>query len=128
MVLDSSALVAIHLREPGFEKLLQKIENAPVVAVGVPTLLESLIVLSSRLGYDARVMVSGFLKRVDAEIVPFTDEHLDAAMEAFLRFGRGRHPVGLNFGDCMTYATAGVSGFPLLYTGDDFARTDIAAA
>ena len=58
----------------------------------------------------------------------FHEEHLDAAITAFLRFGRGRHPAALNFGDCMTYAVASVAGMPLLFTGDDFSRTDIARA
>ena len=70
----------------------------------------------------------GFLRRLDAEVVPFNEEHLDAALAAFIRFGRGRHPAALNFGDCMSYAVASVSGMPLLFTGEDFSRTDIAQA
>ncbi len=128
MVLDTSAIVAIHLQEPGFEQLIEKIDQASVVAVGVPTLLESAIVLSARLSRDARVMLLGSIKRINAEIVPFTEVHLDAAVEAFLRFGRGRHPAALNFGDCMSYAIAAVAGLPILYTGNDFALTDIPAA
>ncbi len=77
MVLDSSAIVAIHLREPGHERLIDRI---------------------------------------------------DAAITAFIRFGRGRHPAALNFGDCMSYAVASVAGMPLLFTGEDFRRTDIAPA
>ncbi len=128
MVLDSSAIVAIHLREPGFEQLVAKIHQAEVVAVGVPTVLESAMVLTTRLSQDARGLVLGSLQRISAEIVPFTEAHLDFAIEAFVRFGRGRHPAGLNFGDCMAYAVAALAGLPLLYTGEDFARTDIAAA
>ena len=124
MVLDTSAIVAIHVKEAGFEQLIEKIDQASVVAVGVPTLLESAMVLTSRLSQDARVLLLGSLKRINAEIVPFTD----VAVEAFLRFGRGRHPAGLNFGDCMAYAVAAVAGLPLLYTGNDFARTDIPSA
>ena len=128
MVLDTSAIVAIHLKEPGFRQLIEKIDQASVIAVGVPTLLETTMVLSSRLSRDARVLVLSSLKRMNAELVPFTETHLDVATEAFLRFGRGRHPAGLNFGDCMAYAIAAVAGLPLLYTGNDFARTDIRAA
>src|ERR1035438_10004108 len=101
MVLDSSALVAIQLREPGFESLVEKIYAAEVVIVGVPTLLETAIVLTGRFGYDARPVLSGFLTRIAAEIVPFQQVHLDAAISAFIRFGKGRHPAALNFGDCM---------------------------
>jgi ribonuclease VapC len=69
-----------------------------------------------------------FLRRLEAEVVPFNQEHLDAAATAFIRFGRGRHPAALNFGDCMTYAIASVAGMPLLFAGEDFGRTDIARA
>ena len=98
MVLDSSAIVAIHLREPGYEGLIDRIDAAEVVVVGVPTLLESVMVLTARLGYDARPMIFAFLRRLEAEVVPFNQEHLDAAATAFIRFGRGRHPAALNFG------------------------------
>jgi ribonuclease VapC len=128
MVLDSSAIVAIHLREPGCERLINRIDVAEVVVVGVPTLLESVMVLTARLGHDARPMLFAFLRRLEAEVVPFNQEHLDAAAMAFLRFGRGRHPAALNFGDCMSYAVASVAGMPLLFTGEDFRRTDIAPA
>ena len=128
MVLDSSAIVAIHLREPGYERLMDVIDAAEVVAVGTPTLLESGMVLTARLGRDARPMIAAFLRRVEAQVVPFNEEHLDAAIAAFLRFGRGRHPAALNFGDCMSYAVASVAGMPLLFTGENFPRTDIVAA
>lgn len=128
MVLDSSAIVAIHLKEPGHDRLIEAIDNAEVVVVGVPTLLETAMVLTTRLGQDARPTVLAFLRRIEAEVVPFNEEHLDAATTAFLRFGRGRHPAGLNFGDCMSYAVASVAGMPLLFTGEDFRRTDIAQA
>jgi ribonuclease VapC len=128
MVLDSSAIVAIHLQEPGYERLIEAIDKADVVVVGVPTLLETAMVLTSRLGQDARPLLFAFLRRLEAEVVAFNQEHLDAATAAFLRFGRGRHPAGLNFGDSMSYAIAAVAGMPLLFTGEDFTRTDIAQA
>src|ERR1017187_3515574 len=128
MVLDSSAIVAIHLREPGHERLIDRIDAAEVVVVGVPTMLEAAMVLTARLGHDARPMLFAFLRRLDTEGVPFNEEHLDAAATAFIRFGRGRHPASLNFGDCMSYAVASVAGMPLLFTGEDFRRTDIAPA
>lgn len=129
MVLDSSAIVAIHLKEPGCERLLDVIDTAvgksEALVIGVPTLLETAMILTARLGRDARPLLSVFLRRIDAEVVAFQQEHLDAAMMAFLRFGRGRHPAALNFGDCMAYAVASVAGMPLLFTGGDFSRTDI---
>jgi ribonuclease VapC len=132
VVLDSSAIVAIHLKEPGHERLLEVIDEAigkaDVFVVGVPTLLETTMVLTARLGQDARPLVFAFLRRIEAEAIAFNQEHLDAAITAFLRFGRGRHPAALNFGDCMAYAVASVAGMPLLFTGGDFARTDIERA
>jgi ribonuclease VapC len=129
VVLDSSAIVAIHLKEPGCERLLDVIDTAvgksEALVIGVPTLLETAMILTARLGRDARPLLSVFLRRIDAEVVAFQQEHLDAAMMAFLRFGRGRHPAALNFGDCMAYAVASVAGMPLLFTGGDFSRTDI---
>ncbi len=128
MVLDSSAIVAIHLREPGHEQLIDKIDAAAIIVVGVPTVLEAAMVLTARIGQDARPMVFAFLRRLQTEMVPFSEEHLDAAVTALLVFGRGRHPAALNFGDCMSYAIASVSDMPLLFTGKDFAQTDIAQA
>jgi ribonuclease VapC len=128
MVLDSSAIVAIHLKEPGYERLFERIDRAPVVFVGTPTVLESAMVLSSRAGTDVRSVLAAFFRRRGIVILPFTEEHFHAATEAFLRFGKGRHPAALNFGDCMAYAVAAVAGMPLLYTGNDFAQTDIPAA
>jgi ribonuclease VapC len=128
MVLDSSAIVAIHLREPGYERLIDKLAAAEVVVVGVPTVLETAMVLTARLGQDARPMIFASLRRLEAELIPFDEQHLDAAVTAFIRFGRGRHPASLNFGDCMSYAVASVAGMPLLFTGADFSRTDIPQA
>lgn len=128
MILDSSALVSIVLKEEGYELLAEKAQLANSVLIGAPTALESAVVLSRLLGYDARPIISTLLRRFDAEIVEFNEYQYEAAVSAFLRFGKGRHPAGLNFGDCMSYALAEVSGLPLLCTGDDFARTDISCA
>jgi ribonuclease VapC len=132
MVLDSSAIVAIHLKEPGYENLLEIIEGAidraEVLLIGVPTLLETAMVLTARLGKDARPLLAGFLRQIDAEVVAFNREHFDTAAEAFLKFGKGRHKAALNFGDCVAYAIASVAEMPLLFIGEDFSRTDIERA
>jgi len=126
VILDSSAVVAVATREPGWERLLAALETARARGIGAPTLVETAIVLSARLGLDARGLVGRFLLEADVAIVPFTDAHFGTAMEAWLRFGRGRHPAALNLGDCLSYATARVAGEALLFTGSDFTRTDIA--
>lgn len=128
MILDSSALISIFLREAGCEALIQKLNQAEVIFVGTPTAVESAIVLSRRLGQDARPMLAGFFHRINAEIVDFNHAHYESAVGAYLRFGKGHHPAALDFGDCMSYALASVSGLPLLYSGTDFSRTDIKSA
>jgi ribonuclease VapC len=128
MVLDTSVLVSIHLEEPGFERLFDKISRSRIAAVGTPTLLEAVMVLSGRGSVDVRPLFVKSLRRMRVQVVPFTEDHYEAAVLAFLRFGKGRHPAGLNFGDCQAYAVAAVSRLPLLYTGDEFSLTDVPAA
>jgi ribonuclease VapC len=83
------------------------------------------MVLGSRLGRDARPLVNEFLREAEVEVVPFGRDHYEIAVDAFRRYGKGRHAAGLNFGDCLTYALARLSGLPLLFTGDDFSQTDL---
>ena len=128
MILDSSAIVAVVLREPGFEGIVSKLATAKALAVGAPTLAETGIVLTARLGKDARGLLQGLLREWGAETVSFGDEHWRAAVTAYSRFGRGRHQARLNFGDCLAYAVAKLAGEPLLSTGADFPRTDLPLA
>ena len=128
MTLDSSAVVAVVCREPGFEVLLRKMSEARVVIVGAPTVAEMQLVLSIKLGRDAGPVVDQFLQELQAIVVPFGRDHLMSFSEAFNRFGKGRHPARLNFGDCFTYATAKVARMPVLFTGQDFSLTDLTAA
>ncbi len=128
MIVDSSALLAILLKEPGFEEPLAKLLGARVAGIGGPTLAESGIVLTSRAGRHARRLLTLFVGEAGLAVVPFSEEHARTAVDAFHRFGKGRHPAALNFGDCMSYATARVAGQPLLCVGGDFARTDIEIA
>jgi ribonuclease VapC len=128
LVLDTSAIVAILLREPGELQLEQALNQASSVLVGTPTVLEAAMILTSRLSRDPRPVLYKLLVRLRAKTVTFDGAHFEAAFEAFQRFGKGRHPARLNFGDCMSYAVAELAGLPLLYTGDDFSKTDIEAA
>lgn len=125
MILDSSAIVAIVLREPGFEAIVRRLSAAESLAVGAPTLAEAAIVLSAKLGSDARVLLQGLLLEWEAETVSFGAEHWREAATAYARFGKGRHRARLNFGDCLAYAVAKLAGEPLLFTGGDFAKTDV---
>jgi ribonuclease VapC len=128
MILDSSAVVAILLREPGFELLLEKLSSDSTAGIGSSTLVETSIVMSARLKGDARGLLSRFLSEASVVTIPFGDVHWGSAVDAWLRYGRGRHRANLNFGDCLAYATAKVAGQPLLCVGDDFARTDLEVA
>jgi len=127
MVLDSSAIVAIFLREPGWDQLLNRLEVATCRGIGAPTLVEAAMVLTNRLGDGAMSLLLEFCATQDIEIIPFSDAHGHAAIGAFLRFGKGRHPAALNYGDCLTYAVASVAEEPLMFVGDDFSRTDVVA-
>ncbi len=128
MILDSSAIVGIVLREPGFEVLVSKVAGAMSIAVGAPTLSEAGIVLTARLGREARGLLQGLLREWDAATVAFGEEHWREAGTAYDRFGRGRHQARLNFGDCMAYAVAKLADEPLLCTGGDFPKTDLKLA
>jgi ribonuclease VapC len=72
--------------------------------------------------------IDRLLAQARAEVVPFTAEHAALALEGWRRFGKGRHPAGLNLGDCFAYALAKARGEPLLFKGNDFAQTDVKAA
>ena len=128
MILDSSALIAVIMSEAGHEKLLAKIRSAAPVGIGAPTVVESAIVLSRRFGRDPFPLLLDLLEEMDVVIIPFTEEHCFAAMRAFLRYGKGRHPAALNFGDCMVYAVASAANQPLLFIGGDFSQTDLIPA
>lgn len=125
MIIDSSAILAIFLREPGAEELLAAIVDADFAGIGAPTAAETGLVLTSRLEMNATGSLLRFFEETGIEIVPFTNLHWQRAIDAFSRFGKGRHPAALNFGDCMTYATAAMARQPLLCRGDDFSKTDL---
>lgn len=129
MIVDTSALVAIVVREHGHEWLLEALTAPEVVAgIGTPTVAELGIVLSARLDTDARGIVTGLLDQLEIAEVAFSEAHWRAAVDAFWRYGRGRHQAALNFGDCLTYAIASLANESLLFVGDDFAATDLIPA
>lgn len=128
MILDTSAVVAVIRDEQDMTRLIEAIEGAAVVGIGTPTLVEASIVIVRRMGIGGRLALGRFLEENDVVTIPFGDEHWHVAAEADIRYGKGRHPAALNFGDCMTYATAQVAEHPLLFIGDDFAQTDVPSA
>jgi ribonuclease VapC len=128
LILDSSAIVAVLRREEGYRRCAAALDEARELAIGAPTLFETGMVAISRFGLDGRARVAQFLERYAIVVISFDERHWHAAAEAFIRYGKGRDPAGLNYGDCMAYATAYVADRPLLFTGNDFSQTDIAAA
>lgn len=126
MVVDSSALLALLLREPDHRLYLKAIRQASRAKVGAPTLVETAVALGQHLGFDKVHMVEALVKELGLEVVPFTEAHYREAVRAYARYGKGRHPARLNLGDCLSYALARAEGEPLLYKGQDFDRTDLA--
>lgn len=127
IALDTSAIVAVLQNEQGAERFIETMASASRRLIGCPTELELHIVMRAKAGAaPVDALIAKFLRTV--ERVDFDEAHLVAATTAFNRFGKGRHPASLNYGDCMAYAIAQVAGCPLLYKGEDFARTDIRSA
>lgn len=127
MILDTSAILAVFFREPERDEFLRKIGSAAIVGIGSPTLAESAIVLAARVGEAGPRQLARIVERAGLVVISFDPPHWQLAVDAWLRFGKGRH-AGLNFGDCLAYATATLAGQPLLCKGEDFANTDLALA
>lgn len=124
---DTSALIAVVLGESDAERFLAALRS-DAVTISAVSLTEASIVAEARQGLDAgrdlELLVAGVVDRV----VAVDEAHARAAAGAWRRFGKGRHPAGLNVGDCFAYATASLANLPLLFKGDDFAQTDLRAA
>lgn len=128
MIIDSSAIVALVRREPAAVNVLDVIAKAADVRVAAPVWLETSIVLMGQRSGLNLDQVEQVRQQLGLQLVPFDGVHADAAHSAWLRFGKGRHPAGLNILDCMSYAAAMVADEPLLFVGDDFAQTDVLRA
>lgn len=128
MVIDSSALVAILLGEPEAEVFVPAIDEDPNRLVSAFSALEAGIVIEARKGESGGHELDLLLHKAGIEIVPLTAEQIEIARIAWRKYGKGRHPAGLNIGDCCSYALAKLAGEPLLFKGNDFSQTDIEAA
>jgi ribonuclease VapC len=127
MVIDTSALLAILLGEPEAERLAAAIAADATRLASAFSALEAGIVIEARKGDAGGRELDLLLHRCGVELVPLTASQHEIARHAWRRFGKGNHPADLNIGDCCSYALARSSGEPLLFTGGDFARTDVAA-
>ena len=128
MVIDSSALIAILLKEDGFRRYAEAIADAESNKTPAGSVLEVYLVLAERAGPHGSDDLDALLDEMGIEVRPFDQAQAIVARRAFHRFGKGRHPARLNFGDCMSYALATVTGEPLLFKGDDFSKTDVVPA
>ena len=128
MVIDTSAIVAIALNEPEAANFEEQIADDPVRLISAATVLEATIVLETRLGDAGGREFDLWLLKIGADVVPVDAEQTDAARRAWRRYGKGRHAAALNYGDCFSYALAMTRGEPLLFKGEDFAKTDVKRA
>jgi ribonuclease VapC len=128
MIIDTSAMVAILYREDEAETFAQRIHDADACRISVANYVELSMVIENQLGPEGMRQAETFFRRAGIVIEPVTIEHGELARQAFLDFGKGRHKAGLNYGDCFAYALAKAMGEPLLFKGNDFSQTDIAAA
>ncbi len=128
MVIDTSALVAILMREPEHARLASAIAADPRRDISAATLLEAGMVLESRAGEAAGRELDLLLHRLGCSVVPVDAAQAERARAGWRAYGKGRHPAGLNYGDCFAYALSVESGEPLLFKGDDFGRTDVPRA
>jgi ribonuclease VapC len=131
MFVDASALVAILAKESDGSLLAARVREAEHIHISPLTLYEAILGLARASNLtiaDARTALDQFVATARAQIIPITPEIGRIAVEAFARFGRGKHPARLNMGDCFAYACARSLGVPLLFKGDDFVQTDIAPA
>ncbi|HTV54848.1 MAG TPA: type II toxin-antitoxin system VapC family toxin [Terriglobia bacterium] len=128
MILDTSALAAIFFDEPEASRYTQAIHDAERCLISTGSFLELSVVLEAQIGAEAVRQCDMFFRRAGIIIEPFSVEQAYLARQAFHDFGKGRHPAGLNLGDCFAYALAKHTGEPLLFKGNDFKKTDIVSA
>ena len=128
MIVDSSVLVAILQGEPEAERLARVLSLSPRSKLPASCYIETSMVLLGRRGEAGFFEIDALVANSGLQIVPFTASQARIAREAFRRYGKGRHPAGLNFGDCMSYALAREAGEELLFKGTHFGLTDIAVA
>ena len=125
MVIDTSAVVAILFGEEDAERFGMAIESDSTRLISAASVLEASLVIESELGEEGERELDFLLLKAGIETVSFNEEQLKLARHAFRTYGKGRHAAGLNFGDCFSYAASKTTGEPLLFKGNDFAKTDV---
>jgi ribonuclease VapC len=128
VIVDTSALLAVLFGEDDAENYARAISKAEVCRISAATFVEVSVVVESQTGDAGSRQWDSFIRTAGIGIEAVTEEQAHAARQAWSNFGKGRHPAGLNFGDCFSYALARVYGEPLLFKGQDFRKTGIPAA
>lgn len=128
MIVDTSAVLAILLKESDYEYYKRAIAEAEPCLMSIANFLESTIVFEGRVGSASGHELDLLIEEASIQLVAVTPEHAQAARRAWRQFGKGNHPAALNFGDCFAYALAKETGEPLLFKGRDFTLTDVEAA
>lgn len=128
MVIDTSAILAILGDEPERRAFNEAIESADPRLMSTASFVEASMVIETRRGYEGLRDFDLFIAKAGIELAPVDADQAHIARQAFREYGKGRHPAGLNFGDCFSYALARAAGLPLLFKGNDFAQTDIEPA
>jgi len=125
MIVDSSAILAILFAEPDAEVFARAISDAQACKISAANFVEVAVVIEAQTKDNGSRQFDAFLRRAGIEIQPVTEDQAHMARQAYSDFGKGRHPAGLNFGDCFSYALAKATGEPLLFKGNDFSKTDV---
>ena len=125
MVIDTSALIAILLREEEADDLIAVLARDPKRLISRFTCLESAVVIEARKGPAGVRELDLLVHEANIERVALDADQVAVAIKAYRRYGKGRHPAGLNIGDCCSYALASISAEPLLFKGSDFSKTDL---
>jgi ribonuclease VapC len=128
MIVDTSALLAILFNENDAESYARVISEAESCRISAASFVEAAVVVEAQTRDSGSRQFDAFFRRAGIIIEPVTEEQAHVARQAYSDFGEGRHPAGLNFGDCFAYALAKVAGEPLLFKGQDFTKTDVKAA
>ena len=125
MIVDSSAILAILFAEPDAGVFAKTISEAESCKISAATFVEVAVVVEAQTKDRGSRQLDAFLRRAGFVIEPVTEDHAHIARQAYSDFGKGRHPAGLNFGDCFSYALAKATGEALLFKGNDFSETDV---
>lgn len=128
MILDTSAIIAILFDEDDAKIYAQAITRADSCRLSAATFVEIAIVVEAQTKDNGSRQLDAFIRRAGIAIDPVTEEQAHIARQAFIDFGKGRHPAGLNYGDCFSYALSKATREPLLFKGRDFSKTDLTAA